>query len=211
MDGSDGGSEKRITAAIGGIKAMLSDMKPNDVMHFYTFSTSINRILVCRRSKLRDGDFFRQLDAINPSGGTSLRDAIVAAIANARDAHNRDVEHGHKKAAESGQAFDSARLPLHHIVVLTDGEDTSSSSSFEQTTYALQHPGISLPNVYFIAVGEAAEKSSEVKQIAKSAGKHVKVKEAVRAADILSAFEYVRSCVSTYLVREAIDVSVMKI
>jgi Mg-chelatase subunit ChlD len=213
MGGADGGTERRISVAIRGIKALLSDMKPPDFIHFYTFSGHTTRILVCRRAAFREDAFFRNLDAIRPSGKTALRDAIVSSISNARDAHARDVEHGHKKAAESGQAFDSARLPLHHIVILTDGEDTSSSASFLDTTNALQHPGMALPSVYFIAVGDAARPSSEVKKIAALGGGHVKVTDAVRAADILSAFEHVRKCVSTYLVREVttVDLSVTKI
>jgi len=207
MSLSDDGALSRIRAATQGVRALVEDMKAHDVLHFYEFNTSVKRVLISKRNNLRVAEFFQHLDAIEPNGGTALRDAVIAAVASAREAHQRDLEYGKKKAADKKVGFDFGCLPVHNIVILTDGEDTSSTQSMEATIEALQKPGMPLPNVFFVAVGDAAGPTSAVNQLARTPGGHVKVKEAERAANILDAFNFVRREVARYLVREVVRVT----
>ena len=115
---------------------MYNSLRPSDLVSVWTFSQSVNEILpMCRK---RDIPSMRSvLATIQTGGGTAMRDAIA-----------QQIEH-RRTHPDSSRAFE--------LVVLTDGEDNSSTISEQDLAELLRRPGSPHFHLILIGVGIAAE------------------------------------------------------
>jgi len=115
---------------------VYNSLRPSDLVSVWTFSQSVNEILpMCRK---RDIPSMRSvLATIQTGGGTAMRDAIA-----------QQIEH-RRTHPDSSRAFE--------LVVLTDGEDNSSTISEQDLAELLRRPGSPHFHLILIGVGIAAE------------------------------------------------------
>jgi len=116
VDASGSMAGSRWTRAQAGIRACLNQLTPTDFVGIITFAEKVNVIDANIKKDLNADAFFR----MSPTGGTKLYDGIAQMVLLSTQIHVKL----------------SKELPVNvitYVVVLTDGEDTSSELTLEQT------------------------------------------------------------------------------
>src|SRR4051794_75760 len=144
--------ENRLEHAKEGLAAFLREVSPNDRVGLMTFSDEIGQLIPINRIDGNGPKLRARVKGLFPSGGTALFDATLKRSQIVENLHDR--EH------------------INAVVLLTDGEDTDSSSSLEDVRSALDRgDSQTRVRVFTIAYGEGAEGSEEaLKEIAESSG-----------------------------------------
>jgi Ca-activated chloride channel family protein len=115
------GEEGKLTHAKQGLRAFLKQPGPNDRIGFMKFSNQAKVLVPIGPMKTNRGRIESAIEDILPEEDTRLRDTIVDAV-NAVDAKlDRDA--------------------INAVVVLTDGADTTSARSVEETAAELAEQG----------------------------------------------------------------------
>jgi Mg-chelatase subunit ChlD len=133
IDTSGSMSGSKLQAVKEGLPKILKLLDDDDLVFIQTFDSTIEK-LTPRPTKPSELDQ-SLIGSLETRGATKLHDAITTTLPN------------FKKA--------SKRLPV--LVVLTDGDDTWSSSSASDAKSALQKPGISNFHAVLIGVGSEAK------------------------------------------------------
>jgi len=116
VDASGSMAGGRWSRAQAGIRACLDQLTPTDFVGIMTFAEKVNVIDANMKKDLDASAFFR----MSPTGGTKLYDGIAQMVLLSTQIHVKL----------------SKELPVNvitYVVVLTDGEDTSSELTLEQT------------------------------------------------------------------------------
>ena len=123
--GSMAGSRWRLTQS--GVRNCLNQLTNNDFVGILTFNDKVQVIDAGQKSSINVSKFY----SLSPSGGTALYDAIAKSISLAIPFHLNMT----KMAAESGAS--GLIGVISYLIVLTDGEDVSSSLSLSDTVEVL--------------------------------------------------------------------------
>ena len=122
LDNSGSMSEEgKLTHAKEGLNAFLKEAGPNDRIGFMKFSNQATQLVPIAPMKTNRRAILRALEEILPEEDTRLRDTIVDAV----DAVDAKLD----------------RDAINAVVVLTDGADTTSDRSTEETAAELAKQG----------------------------------------------------------------------
>jgi len=175
VDASGSMAGGRWNRAQEGIRACLNQLTPSDFVGLITFSDKVNVIDANMKEQLKPEPFFR----MSPGGGTALYDGIAQMVLLSTDVHMKL----------------SRSLPvkvISYVVVLTDGEDTASKISLEETKRLLATVNI-LQNFKVIFAGIQLDyKSSQVMRSLGSVGdRDIEFRELKSTEDIKNLFEHI--------------------
>ena len=128
--------------------------------------------------------FAGKVTALRVKSNTALYDAIVGMMKFIKAGYLWNEER--EKAMPPGKKGD-ARVPV--LVLLTDGEDTSSRADLEAACTAIEKPGMPAIKVFIVAVGDAID-TPAVRRLSKLMC--VEIVNARDAANISAAFTTVQ-------------------
>ena len=141
LDTSGSTSGKGLREAKAALQELTGAIvKPNDRVAVLGFSGVVTTVQPLAAAA--DVDLPAALDKLHATGRTALYDAVLAGLAAA------------KAGYDSQRRRDKARVEL---VVLTDGDDTSSTATFKEMAEALASPGVANFNMTLVAVGMPPE------------------------------------------------------
>jgi Ca-activated chloride channel family protein len=146
------GDEGKLDRARTGLLVFLRQLSPRDRVGLVTFNDRIYPLVPVRPFANNAAELRRQIADLIPGGQTAVYDASQEGLRRVQALH------------------DPTRI--NAVVVLTDGEDTGSSSSFDDVRSALTAQARSEGNavrVYTIAYGSDAN-SGELDAIAAASG-----------------------------------------
>jgi hypothetical protein len=141
------------------------------------------------------------IDAIQPSGGTALYQAMIEGARCVKRSRQANVDKRLSYAREGKAATTAADLRQAHqdsrhekLVIVTDGDNTVGGSSLEDAVEALRAPLAMGQNyeVYVLAVGDAAAPGSCMSKIAAKLHDKVEVVKAQDAESIAAGFATIR-------------------
>jgi len=139
--------DKKMVNAKAGARQLVQLLDDSDTFSFLPFSSQMNWAGQDVPVKQGREQLLRQIDSIFASGGTALYDSIDAAYQKIAAVPNPDAK-------------------IESVVVLTDGEDTSSHMKLNQLMDDIRYNGETRPiHVFTIAYGQDARKDI-LKQIA---------------------------------------------
>jgi Ca-activated chloride channel family protein len=144
--------ENRLERAKQGLSAFLGQVSPNDRVGLMTFSDQIGQLVPIKRIDGNGPSLRSRVRALFPNGGTALFDATLKAASIVEGLHDR--------------------RHINAVVILTDGEDTDSSSTLDAVKQALDRgDSQTRVRVFTIAYGEGASGSEQaLKDIATASG-----------------------------------------
>jgi Ca-activated chloride channel homolog len=145
--------EDRLVRAKAGLRVFFRDVGPNDRVGLLTFSDKLRRIEPIAPFAENGTRLKSAVSSLFADGGTAFYEASVQAFQTVRDLKDRER--------------------INAVVLLTDGQDTDSSISFQDALAALRGQGDSPDQVrlFTIAYGEgAAGAQSELDRLAKATG-----------------------------------------
>jgi Ca-activated chloride channel family protein len=142
----------RLPNAKRGVYEFLREVSPNDRVGLTIFSDRIRKVVPIRPVSRNKGVLRSVVGDLFADGGTALYDATLEGAKQVADLHDR--------------------RHINAVVVLTDGEDTDSSSTVEDVTAGLDRgDSESRVRVFTIAYSADAAGSEEaLKQIAQASG-----------------------------------------
>ena len=145
VDASSSMEGSRTRAAVEGLGRIFDDMAADDMYGLATFGSSVRRIHHPMVKSRVDWSKDAKHIVANGGGCTALWDGIVAGIQELRDYTD------YAKATKRGKK-------VAYQLVLTDGEDNSSSATLEQAAEMVAKPG--LPDFHFVVIGIGVEAST---------------------------------------------------
>eukprot|EP00696_Hemimastix_kukwesjijk_P008968 gnl/Hemi2/21326_TR7086_c0_g1_i1.p1 gnl/Hemi2/21326_TR7086_c0_g1~~gnl/Hemi2/21326_TR7086_c0_g1_i1.p1 ORF type:complete len:401 (+),score=103.59 gnl/Hemi2/21326_TR7086_c0_g1_i1:138-1340(+) len=143
----------KLTQAKAGIRELHRLMRPKDTFLLTTFSDDVTAVIKPngKKGNVTAEKLEQKLQQIQAGQGTHLYDAILVTVRNLRASIEKSQQHAPRKTHKR----------VFEIFVLTDGEDTSSSSvraqKLAELRSLLEHPGIPHFHLIVIAVGMTAE------------------------------------------------------
>jgi hypothetical protein len=221
VSGSMAGS--RINQAKKSLHALIDELGPNDALTLHTFANTVKPLmspvkdqpLAGKKVNLERLQVTQAIDAIQPSGGTALYQAMCEGAACVKRSRKANVDkrltfslggpEGGKLAAAaaalgsaSAQNLRQAHQAARHekLVIITDGDDSFNGqhSSLEEAVKALKKPLSHEQDyeVYVLAVGDAASPGSCMNRIAQSLPDKMEVVLAQDADSITEGFAKIR-------------------
>ena len=200
----------RVTEAKKSLHALLDELGPNDALTLHTFANQVKPLtgpakpgqpLAGKKVNLERLGVAQAIDAIQPSGGTALYQAMIEGALCIKRSRQANVEKRLSYAREGKAAATAADLWQAHqdsrhekLVIVTDGDDTVGGSSLEDAVEALRAPLALGQNyeVYVLAVGDAAAPGSCMSKIAANLHDKVEVVKAQDAESIAAGFATIR-------------------
>ncbi|MEA2309969.1 MAG: Ca-activated chloride channel [Thermoleophilaceae bacterium] len=145
--------ENRLERAKAGLKSFLRELSPNDRVGLESFNDQIRPLVPIRPVRENSAQLRSTVDSLIADGGTAFYDASVQGLEDVRRLNDRDR--------------------INAVVLLTDGEDTDSSTSVDQAVARMAAQGDSQNKVrvFTIAYSASAEGAEDgLKRIAAASG-----------------------------------------
>ena len=195
----------RVTETKKSLHALLEELGPNNALTLHTFANQVKPLtglvkpgqpLAGKKVNLERLGVAQAIEAIQPSGGTALYQAMIEGALCVQRSRQENVEKRLSYARE-GAAATAADLKQAHqdsrhekLVIVTDSDDTVGGFSLEEAVEALAAPLAMGQNyeVYVLAVGDAAAPGSCVSKIAAKLHDKVEVVKAQDSESIATGF-----------------------
>jgi hypothetical protein len=219
IDVSSSMAGSRINQAKKSLHALIDELGSNDALTLHTFANTVKPLmslvkdqpLAGKKVNLERLQVAQAIDAIQPSGGTALYQAMCEGATCVKRSRKANVDKrlafslggpaGKSAAAAldcaSGDLMQAHQAARHEkLVFITDGDDSKRDrrSSLEEAVKALQKPLSHEQDyeVYVLAVGDAASPGSCMNRIARSLPDKVEVVLAQDADSITEGFSKIR-------------------
>jgi Ca-activated chloride channel homolog len=145
--------ENRLERAKSGLKSFLRELSPNDRVGLESFNEEIHPLVPIRPVRENSAQLRSTIDSLIADGGTAFYDASIRGLEDVRALGDRER--------------------INAVVLLTDGEDTDSSSSVGDAVARMEAQGDTQNKVrvFTIAYSASAEGAEDaLKRIATGAG-----------------------------------------
>jgi len=178
VDASGSMAGGRWRLAQEGIRNCLSQLSKIDFVGLITFNDKVKVIDTDIKKDLKSDAFFR----MSPGGGTALYDGIAQMVVEATQAH----------ITLTTKSQGSSLGVITYVVVLTDGEDTCSRLSLDETRSLLTKVN-ALNNFKVILAGINLERkaSQALKHLGSAGDRDIEFRELKSNDDIKDLFEHV--------------------
>jgi len=178
VDASGSMAGGRWNRAQQGIRTCLAQLADHDFVGLITFNNSVNVVDVNMKKDLKTNAFFR----MSPGGGTALYDGIAQMVIASTKMHLDLTQ------ASQGRGLGV----ITYVVVLTDGEDTTSKLDLAQTRTLLSQVN-KLRNFKIIFAGISLDwKTSQIlRSLGSSGDSDIEFRELKSNDDINDLFEHI--------------------
>lgn len=192
IDNSGSMSGTPIAQAKAALQAFVAALRPNDAVRVQSFGRTVEELLPMTKIKRLDTTTLHtSLQGLRGDGGTTaMRDALANQLVAAKD---RLAQY---KASPSKAGRHSGRR--QKFLLLTDGQDNASHITEAALQALVRKPGMELPQIFIVALGEATT-SSELEALGKLNG--VKLVKETDASNLPAAFNRIR-CEMMEVVKE---------
>lgn len=191
--GSMAGRRWQLTQS--GVRNCLGQLTDSDIVGLLTFNETVQAVAIGKKSDINTRPFF----SMSPSGGTALYDAIAVTLMRAIPLHLELT----KTVVEAG--ISSQLGVVTYVIVLTDGEDTSSKESLASTRAALAAVNrLNNFKVLLAGVSLGAAAASSMRSLGAVGDSDIEFRDLRSDADIAGLFEHVS--VQLRMVRQTVVV-----
>lgn len=182
IDTSGSMAGSNLKAAIEALLEFYSFLDNRDGISLTSFASEITDLSKHITTKSRHPDFRTFTNQLQANGSTKLYDAIIHGMKKGIASYNWNIEQVNK----------NPKFPFRvpRLVILTDGQDISSTATLDEVCQLIHKPGIPSIKVYIIAVGDAIG-SPAMKRLGNMT--EVEIVEAKDSGNILEAFRKIRT------------------
>jgi len=181
VDTSGSMSGSRMTSALSGLDVIVQMMRPTDLFGLVTFNSDVKNLHFPMERRRVDWEKDKGHVRNNLGGRTALWDAITAGVNLLKGVYDRQKQHPNRL---------NQQPMLFEQLVITDGMDNSSKTSFNDVKALVNKPGVPDYHLVLIVVTSDME-SREVQRLAElTASPHTRMIEVKDVKSLKKTLEH---------------------